>query len=128
MNKQFKITNNSELFINIERVFPPGNEGENRMHLHGEFNILYDEQIPFARGSGILKHIIQVVTRTANYQSVTPFKDVVVFDDDVNETDGGCSGVFKFDTFKKILFDGAGDYCILCSIGSATSNVLHIKL
>lgn len=128
MDKQFKSTNNSGAFISIERIFPPGGKDESQIHLHGEFNILYDEQVPFARGSGILKHIILVVTRTANYQSVAPFKDVIVFEDDVIETGEGCSGVFNIDIFNKILFDGAGDYYTLCSIGSTTSNILHIKL
>ncbi len=99
----------------------------NKIVIHGKFDIEYEASGLLTRGSEILNHIILVVTRSGNYQSVTPFQDVIAFEDDVQENDSGCSGVFNIDLFKKILFDGPGDYYILCSIGSVTSNILHVK-
>ncbi len=114
--------------IQIERVYPPGKDDPNKIQLHGKFNIVYGEDSPLARGADILKHIILVVTRTSNYQAVTPFKDVIVFEDDIVDSEQECSGVFNIDVFNKIQFDGEGDYYILCSIGSVTSNVLRITI
>lgn len=113
--------------LKIERLQPRG-VGENKTVLHGKFNITYEESGLLVTGADVLSHVILVATRTANYQSVTPFKDVVIFEDDVTETGSGCTGVFNIDLFKKILFDGEGDYYILCSIGSVTSNILKVTL
>jgi len=107
---------------------PPKEHDKNKINIHGKFTVDYDSSGLVARGFDILNHIILVVTRSGNYQSVTPFKDVIVFEDDVQQSDAGCSGSFNIDLFTKILFDGEGDYYILCSIGSVTSNILHIKM
>ncbi len=120
------LTNKSENSIVIERLSTNGND-QNGIVLHGKFDLEYETSGLLVRGSEVLNHIILVATRSGNYQSVTPFKDVIVFEDDVRESDSGCGGVFNINLFNKILFDGPGDYYILCSIGSVTSNILHVE-
>lgn len=97
------------------------------IQISGKFKINYQTDGVIVKAADVLKHILLVVTRTVNYQSVTPFKDIVVFDDDVIETDAGCSGNFNFNVFDKIAFNGSGDYYILCSLGTVTSNIIHVR-
>jgi len=102
-------------------------KGGHQIQITGKFNVNYKSDGLSVKAGAVLKHITLVVTRTANYQSVNPFKDVVVFGDDVIETEEGCSGSFNFNLFDKIAFDGNGDYYILCSIGTVTSNIIHAR-
>ena len=97
------------------------------INITGKFNVEYEADGLTVVGAEVLKHIVLVVTRTANYQSITPFKKVVVFGDDVIETEKGCSGAFSFNLFDKIDFNGPGDYYILCSLGAITSNIIHVQ-
>ncbi|WP_101343987.1 hypothetical protein [Colwellia echini] len=102
-------------------------KGEQQIRITGKFKVNYKSDGLSVHAGAVLKHIALVVTRTANYQSVNPFKDVVVFDDDVIATESGCSGSFNFNLFDKIAFDGSGDYYIMCSIGTVTSNIIHVR-
>jgi hypothetical protein len=81
---------------------------------------------PTVKGPEILNHITLVVTRGGNYQAISPFKNVIVFSDDIKITESTCSGFFNFDIFEKIAFDGEGEYFVLCSIGTITSNIAKV--
>lgn len=94
--------------------------------LRGKFNVPYDASGLNVTGPEVIKHIVLVVTRGANYQTLTPFRDVIVFTDDIKPTAEGCSGHFNLDVFEKISFDGEGDYYILCSLGVYTSNIVRV--
>ena len=113
-------------FIEIMQIEPTLNK--NIIRFRGEFCVTpgYDTFTP--NDSSVLKHIILVVTRGTNYQSTTPFKDVIVFNDDIKIKNNKCSGFFNVNIFEHIKFDGAGDYYILCSLGVITSNVLKISI
>lgn len=95
------------------------------LSIRGKLNILYEQNGLTMKGSGILKHIVLVVTRGGNHFADTLFKSVIVFDDDIIETKNGCTVRFTFNLFDKINFGGAGDYYIMCSIGTVTSNIIH---
>lgn len=94
--------------------------------LRGKFHIPLRNAGITARGSEVLKHIVLVVTRGGNYQTLAPFKNVIVFADDIKQTEDACSGFFQLDVFEKISFDGEGDYYILCSLGVYTSNIVKV--
>jgi len=79
-------------------------------------------------GVDVLKHIIVVVTRYGNYQAYPPFKDVVVFEDDVRIDGDMCSGRFNFNVMSNLLFDGEGEYFVHCSIGQVISNTEKITI
>lgn len=128
MTNQLQSLNNVESVINIVRIFPANSSSENQIFLQGKFNVSYDKDGLIARGSEVLKHIVLVVTRDSNYQAVTPFKNVIVFHDDVVETETGCSGFFSITIFNHIEFHGSGDFYILCSIGSLRSNILYVAM
>ncbi len=66
--------------IEIEHTTRTSADVENKILLHGKFNIPNNEDGPMAHGSEILKHIVLVVTRSGNYRAVTPFKKVIVFE------------------------------------------------
>ncbi len=83
---------------------------------------------PEVTGAEILKHVALVVTRGGNYQAVSPFKDVIVFPDDIKISESSYSGFFNFDVFDKISFDGEGEYFVLCSIGTITSNIVKVSV
>lgn len=124
MNKIFDAESLSAS-INIEAYSKP--EIGKPFFIKGRFNILYDNNGITVRGSKVLKHIVLVVTRGGNHSADGPFQDIVVFDDDVTETKSGCSGAFHFNLFDKIGFDGSGDYYILCSLGTVTSNIIYAR-
>jgi len=117
--------NNETSFIELA-LLPSNQRG--KIEIAGKFNVHYENDGLVIIEAEVLKHIALVVTRTASYQAVTPFQDVIVFEDDVIPTDKGCTGSFNFNVFDKVLFDGPGDYYILCSIGTVTSNIIHTVL
>ena len=118
-----EIMNNETSLIALKLI--PSKE-DDQIIISGKFNVNYQSDGLSVKGAQVLKHIALVVTRTANYQAVTPFQDVIVFEDDVTETKEGCSGSFNFNVFDKIVFDGDGNYYILCSMGVITSNIIHV--
>ena len=76
----------------------------------------------------VLKHIVVVTTRYGNYQSLTPFKDVIVFEDDVQLEGDICSGNFNINLMEHIQFSGEGEYYTHCSIGQVISNTEKVIL
>jgi hypothetical protein len=115
------IINNKTSFIELKHML---SKDSNQIMISGKFNVNYQADGLSVEGAEVLKHIALVVTRTANYQAVTPFQDVIVFDDDVTKTEEGCSGSFNFNVFDKIGFNGNGSFYIICSIGTVTSNII----
>lgn len=114
--------NHSEYFIAIEEI------GSNALDIRGNFKVPYDENGITPRGAQVLKHISLVVTRSGNYQALTPFKEIAVFDDDVKEEQGSCSGFFNIKVMDHIGFDGEGDYYLLCSLGTYLSNIIKVTV
>lgn len=128
MNNQFKNSSSTRPYISIEHVSKVECESNSQIFLRGKFNIWYDQNGLLVRGAEVVKNVVLVVTRTANYQVVTPFKDIIVFESDVVETKDGCSGFFNIEVTDHISFDGEGDYYVLCSLGTCLSNILKITL
>lgn len=98
--------------------------------LKGKFKVPYCiEGVP-GQSTQVLKHIVLVVTRSGNYQALTPFRDMAVFNDDVQDDGDGCSGFFNVDVMDHLHdgFNGAGDYYVLCSIGTFLSNIVKVTL
>jgi len=94
--------------------------------LRGRFRVPYGENGIPEQGVQTLKHVILVVTRAGNYQSLSPFAEVVVFEDDVRDEGQSCSAFFNIAVMNHIQFSGAGEYHILCSIGTYTSNIVKV--
>lgn len=115
-------SDNRNNFIAIESMTP------NALILRGKFEVCYDQNSISAQGAQVLKRIILVVTRSGNYQALAPFEETVVFDDDVKERKGGCSGQFNIKIMDHIDFGGEGDYYILCSFGTLLSNIVKITV
>ena len=109
--------NNEISFIEIKLLTTE----ENTFKITGHFSVNYHSDGLAVRGAEVLKHIILVATRAHNYQAVQPFKDIVVFPDDVKETPNGCSGSFNINLIKELSYTGAGDYDIRCSLGNLVS-------
>ncbi len=100
----------------------------NELKIRGEFTVSNKEENIEFEGAQILKHIVLVVTRSGNYQSVSPFSNTVIFKDDVREESGAISGVFNILLSEQIDFDGDGEYFIMCSLGVHLSNILKIDI
>ncbi len=94
--------------------------------VHGKFRVQYEQIGVPTHATQTLKHLVLVVSRAGNYQTVTPFKDVVVFDDDVYHEKDGCSAFFNIDVMDHIHFNGVGEYYVLCSVGAYISNIVKV--
>jgi hypothetical protein len=98
------------------------------IRLRGEYKVPYTEASVPKEAILMPKHIALVVTRGGNYTAIKPFRDMVVFEDDVHD-DGQCaSGNFNLNVFDHIQFNGEGDYYILCSLGNYLSNVVKVTV
>lgn len=116
---------NSEYFIVIESSLHPASSDQ--LLISGKFKVKYDNGIT-VKGAQVLKHIVLVVTRSGNYQSFSPFKDMAVFVDDIKDEGDGCSGFFNVNLADYIGFGGAGSYFIVSSLGNYLSNTLNVKV
>ena len=99
-----------------------------RITVKGEFALPFGTKGLPEAPTEVLKHIVLVVTRSGNYQSVTPFQNVVVFPDDVKVKEDICSGFFNINVMDHIAFDGEGDYYLSCSVGTILSNTMLCTL
>lgn len=115
-----------ELGISIEARLHP--QSAQKIIVHGKFSVICDQDGVSARSWEVLKHVVLVVTRSGNYQALAPFKEVIVFEDDVKRIDNICSAFFNIDVMDHIAFDGEGDYYILCSLGAHTSNIVKVSV
>lgn len=125
-SKTLDISQDSEAYITIEAGLHPNKPQQ--IVLRGKFKLPCGKNGVPEQGPQIFKHIVLVATRTANYQALTPFRDVVVFEDDVQK-EGECySGFFNVNVMEHIQFDGEGDYYLLCSAGTFTSNIVKVSV
>ena len=113
-------------FLEIKNASNTRTDGS--INIQSRFKIPYQQLGITVQGVEVLKHIVLVVTRGGNQAVVRPFKDFVVFDEDIKEDKQGCSGFFKFNLFDKISFSGDGDYYIMCSLGTTTSNIIKVTV
>ncbi len=118
---------NARYGISIEADLDPS--ALQNIIVRGRFCILCGEHGVPEQVLQSLKHVILVVTRTGSHDALAPFTEVVVFDDDVKvEGEGTCSASFTLNVMDHIAFDGAGDYYILCSIGTHLSNIVKVTV
>jgi hypothetical protein len=94
--------------------------------VHGVYRVaaadVADFQPPAARG------VVVVVQRNLTPFVATPFRERVLFDDDVVVTDAGIEGAFTLDVREVLGGDGAssaGRFHIFVSLGPHVSNVLQ---
>ena len=112
--------------ITIEAALHP--QKQQQILLRGKFKLPCGQHGVPEAATQVFKHIVLVATRGGNYQTLTPFRDVIVFEDDI-QTDGNfCAGLFNFNVMDHIQFDGAGDYYLLCSVGIYTSNIAKVNV
>jgi len=125
-NNHYQSSGDSDTFISIEAVLHP--QRPQQILLRGKFRLPCGQDGVPEEATQVFKHIVLVTTRGGNYQTLTPFRDVIVFEDDI-QTDGNfCSGLFNFNVMDHIQFDGAGDYYLLCSVGIYTSNIAKVTV
>ena len=119
-------TESADTFITIEAGLHP--QKPQQILLRGKFKLPFGQDGVPEEATQVFKHIVLVATRGGNYQTLTPFRDVIVFEDDI-QTDGNfCAGLFNFNVMDHIQFDGAGDYYLLCSVGIYTSNIAKVNV
>lgn len=97
-------------------------------YVSGRYKIPYSNEAVPDQSILMPKHIVLVVTCGANSAAMKPFKDIVVFEDDVHGTDEVAMGNFRLNVFDHIQFDGPGDYYILCSLGTYLSNIVKVTV
>lgn len=113
-------------YVTIEAGLHP--KKSQQILLRGKFKLPCGENGVPEDGIQIFKHIVLVATRTANYQALTPFRDVIVFEDDIQKEGNYCIGFFNMNVMEHIQFDGEGDYYLLCSVGTYTSNIVKVSV
>ena len=113
---------------NIEIITSESGSHFTDIEINGKFSVVKNEQSIYADNEKVIKHIVLVVTRSANYHTSTPFLDVVTFKDDVKVGPGVVSGNFKIFLKDHLTFNGSGDYFVLCSLGTCLSNTLKISI
>lgn len=124
MNTTHALPQETDYGITIDAGLHP--QQPQKILVRGKLRVSYGKNGVPDEGTAVLKHVVLVVSRTLNYQSLTPFKDVIVFSDDLRDEGNGCSASFNINVMDHIRFEGAGDYYILCSIGTYTSNVVKV--
>lgn len=117
--------------VNEDGVFiiaPKHRKIGDSLKISGKYRIpLANETVP-KKALQFPKHIVLVVTRSGSYAATKPFKNIVVFEDDVKDVDDYAIGQFNLNVFEHIQFNGAGDYYILCSIGNYLSNIVKVTV
>ena len=125
-NIELPKVNDADTYITIEAGLHP--QKSQQILLRGKFKLPCGKGGVPEEATQVFKHLVLVATRTANYQSLTPFKDVIVFEDDIQTEGNYCSGLFNINVMEHIQFDGEGDYYLLCSVGTYTSNILKVSV
>lgn len=113
------------MHIKIEALPPESAYGP--YIIQGHFRVAYEQNGLCVEGPEVLKHIAMVVTEGGCYQSFNPFANTVVFPDDIQKTEKGCSGQFHCEPFALCDLAHAADYYITCSIGTLVSNTVKIS-
>lgn len=118
MNKEYGIKINvSETVTNFDDIV-----------INGEFTIDNKDINIQANNEAFFKHIILIVTRSANYHAIAPFSNMVFFPDDVKINSNIVTGAFFLSLKDNIPFSGNGDYYVLCSLGVSLSNALKVSV
>jgi hypothetical protein len=112
--------------IEIKAGLKPNNN--QKIWLSGRLNLPLGKNGVPDSGAQVLKHIILVATRSGNYQSLAPFKNVAVFPDDFAQKNNECAATFNIQVMDHLAFDGAGDYYLLCSVGQFLSNIVKVTV
>ncbi len=118
--------NKEKYFLEIKKVSQSNNAGS--ISIQGQFEIPYQKLGITVQSVEVLKHIVLVVTRGGNRAVTRPFKDFILFEEDIKELNQGCSGFFNLNLFDKITFSGKGDYFVMCSLGTTMSNIIKISV
>lgn len=121
------MSSKNEIGISIEAK-TDSNNNDHQILLRGRFSVSCGQNGVPDQPLKTLKHVVVVVTRSASYQAFTPFKEVVVFDDDVQVDGNTCSAFFNVNVMDHLRFDGPGDYYILCSLGTNLSNIVKVTI
>lgn len=124
INNNLEIPQNNEFGISIEAGLHPHHK--QKILVHGKFQVLCGQAGVPEQSTQVLKHIVLVIRRSGNYQSLTPFKEVIVFADDIRSDGNSCSAFFNINVMDHIQFGGEGDYYVLCSLGTYTSNIVKV--
>ncbi len=72
--------------------------------------------------------LVLAINKVGLYQTVSPFRDVLLFDDDDFSINGLRHGYFNFDLFSTNAFETLGAYFITVSLGYHLSNTLEINV
>jgi hypothetical protein len=123
-NDSLALPEDNAFGISIDAGLHP--QYKQKIMVHGKFRVLYQQAGVPKQATQTLKHLVLVVSRSENYQSLTPFKEVVVFEDDVRDEGSCCSAFFNINLMDHIQFDGEGNYYILCSLGTYISNIVKV--
>ena len=91
--------------------------------VHGSF-LLSQEQSDALDG-GIHRAVVLVVQHGSLHNALTPFRDRVIFADDVTPGTAGMAGYFSLDVFELQGGFAAGHYHLLVSIGEQVSAVVE---
>lgn len=71
------------------------------------------------------RHLVLTVLREPMYGSYHPFRNVMIFHDDVQTLTGAHGGWFSLDVWSYAGFRHAGTYHIRVSLGESLSNVIE---
>lgn len=74
------------------------------------------------------RHLVLTVLRKSMYGSMLPFKDYMVFRDDVEKAGKNYSGWFSFDVWDYAKFRYEGVYYVRVSLGESLSNVVEATM
>jgi hypothetical protein len=116
----------ADTFIKIDAGLHP--QKPQQILLRGKFSLPCGQDGVPEEATQVFKHIVLVATRSGNYQTLTPFRDAIVFEDDIQKDGDVCLGLFNFNVMDHIQFDGEGDYYLLCSVGTYTSNIVKVSI
>jgi hypothetical protein len=96
------------------------------LHLHGAFRL--DMSDIEALGPTPSRSLALLVTHRVDAFIGTPFRDFLVFGDDLLATPGGAVGYFNLDVFELLGGPRAGDHHLSVSLGRHVSNVVSLLL
>lgn len=116
----------NDYFIQIQG--PKEYNNLNEVSIYGSFKIPYNTNGINNQGANILKHVVMVITRTYDGHSVAPFKDIIVFSDDILDDGKTYSGKFQFNISEHTWLEGSGEFYITCSLGTLLSNTIEVKI
>lgn len=99
------------------------------IRLRGEYRVPYREDGSVPNEITLIpKHIVLVATYYGQYAALKPYRDIVVFEDDVKDDGKYAAGHFNLNVFDHLPFNEGGDYYILCSLGNHLSNIVKVTV